>query len=245
MIVSRSGEIARPCSSVSSPVLTTAVTVERNRRHQSPQESSGADAAGEDGELHGCSSSARRYSSIRPSRSCPGESADVAIAGFDQTESCDATRQDGEESRGEALRRVTVDQCRRRAGDLRDRSVAAGDDRRADRLGFEDREPESLVEAGVGEHRCMANQPVLGVVVDRAEAVDAIADHRRERLDRGRDLGRLVAGSSGQHELCPCIVGGEQPEGSHENRQRLASLLRPDRDDEWLAVEHGGDGWGW
>ena len=103
-----------------------------------------------------------------------------------------------------------LDEQRRVACDLRDRTGSRRDDREARAHGLEQREAEALVDRRVREHTRGVEQRAPARVVDLTCEHDALADVARESRDGGVDGGPRRAVAAGDHEPKVGMLFGER-----------------------------------
>ena len=204
----------RPCSTVSSPVLTTPTALSAGSTSASArQQTGGADTTAEHGD-HG-----------RPPVASVVYSPASAAAQSSQRNSCQR-RSPASISRsraglvgerpgqvgGERVHVAGRREQRRVAGDLRDRPGVAGHDGHAQLHRVEQREAEPLVERRVGEHGCVAEQPRPARGVHPPGQQHPRRGRGADRVDGGVDRRSVVAVGAGEHEVDVVVLGGERTE---------------------------------
>ena len=181
VMVSRSGEMDRPWSTVSSAVLTTAATCRgsttwttprRKRAAPTPPESTATSI------MPAC-----RHPAVetheRVGRRRPREALQVLPAGGHELTPAGIVGDRSGEPGGEGIQILGRHELDAAATDFGDRPDGGRDDGQPDGLRLQDREPEALVERRIGEDRSVVQEPSLGAVVDRPEAAHTALDRRR------------------------------------------------------------------
>ena len=221
MTVSRSGEIDRPCSTVSSPVLTMpTVSAGSTTRDSARKEPSSADAAAQHGD-HRVTAAVGQPAVER------GEIGRAPRATRTRPVAWSAAAS----SRGRERRRRTPhwpgwwpERSTSSASHSRPAEphtsgmlpAVAGHDRHTDLHRIEQREPEPLVERRIGQNRCVAQQPRARRLVDSPGHDDPPGHGRIQPVDRRVDRRPVVT------------VGARRaPAGSRRARRPTVRTPRP------------------